>query len=82
MVSPLIHIRIVVIFFISVRLNLWRLEVRFLEELYRKFVFQVRRLHAERHVAGLDGHTTRIGVARHVLAENLAERPCLVFRGA
>ena len=78
---PLIHIRIVVIFFVSVRLNLGRLEVGFLEELYREFDFLVRRLHAERHVAGLDGHTTHLAVTRHVLTENLAERPRLVFRG-
>ena len=65
-----------------VHLNLWCLEVRFLEELYRECDFRVRRPIAERLIAGLDSHTTHLAVERHVLAENLAKRPRLVLGSA
>ena len=63
-------------------LVLGRNKVRFLEELHCECDFQVRRLLEERLVAGLDGPRTGFVVERHMLAENVAERPHLVLRGA
>ncbi len=83
---PLIYIGIVVVFFVFIvvehHLVLGRNKVRFLEELHCECDFQVRRLPEERLVAGLDGPRTGLVVERHMLAENVAERPRLVLRCA